>query len=251
MRDHFKNDPLFKRVKIVEQKSYNKRVVDLLQYASKSGKGIGRPEFIISFPEGNIDYLIVIECKASTANHRSAKQDNPRDYAVDGVLHYAKMLSKEFDVVAIAVSGETQQELVVSQFLWKKGTPRPSEQNANTKLLSINSYLKLFDNEQFADNLRNIDIIQKAIYLNEEYQAYSITEMTRCTMVSAILLSLLDTPFRKSYKDYASAESLGKVMLSAIDGAGASRSTTSSAPTAPPSTMRRGTSCSAGTYRTL
>ena len=53
--------------------------------------------------------------------------------------------------------------------------------------------------------------------LNEEYQAYSITETTRCTMVSAILLSLLYEPFRISYKTYSTSESLGKAMLSAID----------------------------------
>ena len=217
VRNHFKNDPLFKSVKFEEQKSYNKRVIDLLQSASKSGKGIGKPEFIISFPAGNIDYLIVIECKASVADHSSKTLDNPKSHAVDGVLHYAKALSKEFDVVAIAVSGQTEQELLVSHFIWKKSEEKPIENTADKKLLPINSYLKLFNNEQFADNLRNVDIIQKAIFLNEEYQAYSITEMTRCTMVSAILLSLLDNPFRSSYKQYATAESLGKAMLSAIE----------------------------------
>ena len=37
VRNHFKNDPLFKSIKFEEQKSYNKRVIDLLQNASKSG----------------------------------------------------------------------------------------------------------------------------------------------------------------------------------------------------------------------
>jgi len=217
VRIHFKNDPLFKSVKFEEQKSYNKRVIELLQNASKSGKGVGKPEFIISFPAGNIDYLLVIECKASVTNHQSTNIDNPRDYAVDGVLHYAKALSTEFDVIAIAVSGQTEQELLVSHFVWKKSEEKPTENKADKKLLSINDYLKLFNNEQFADNLRNVDIIQKAIYLNEEYQAYSITEMTRCTMVSAILLSLLHEPFRISYKTYSTSESLGKAMLSAIE----------------------------------
>jgi type I restriction-modification system DNA methylase subunit len=115
------------------------------------------------------------------------------------------------------VSGQTEQELLVSHFVWRKGENEPTENKEDKKLLSINNYLKLFDNEQFADNLRNVDIIQKAIFLNEEYQAYSITEMTRCTMVSAILLSLLHEPFRISYKTYSSAESLGKAMLSAIE----------------------------------
>ena len=217
VRNHFKNDPLFKSIKFEEQKSYNKRVMDLLQTASKSGKGVGKPEFIISFPTGNMDYLLVIECKASAANHRSPNLDNPKTYAVDGVLHYAKTLSAQFDVVAIAVSGQTEQELTVSHFVWKKGDAAFTENKEDKKLLSVSNYIKLFNNEQFADNLRNVDIIYKAIFLNEEYQAYSITEMTRCTMVSAILLSLLDNPFRISYKDYASSESLGKAMLSAID----------------------------------
>jgi hypothetical protein len=217
VRNHFKNDPLFKSIKFEEQKSYNKRVIDLLQNASKSGKGIGKPEFIISFPFGNIDYLLVVECKANVANHRSVNLDNPKDFAVDGVLHYAKALSAEFDVVAIAVSGQARQELLVSHFIWKKSEDKPTENKSDKKLLSINNYLKLFNNEQFADNLRNVDIIQKAIFLNEEYQAYSITEMTRCTMVSAILLSLLHEPFRISYKTYFSSESLGKAMLSAIE----------------------------------
>ncbi len=217
VRNHFKNDPLFKSIKFEEQKSYNKRVIDLLQTASKSGKGIGKPEFIISFPAGNIDYLLVVECKGNVSAHRSKKLDSPAGFAVDGVLHYAKTLSKEFDVVAIAVSGQTEQELLVSQFVWRKGDTKYTENKEDKKLLSINNYIKLFNNEQFADNLRNVDIIQKAIYLNEEYQAYSITETTRCTMVSAILLSLLDNPFRDSYKKYSTAESLGKAMLSAIE----------------------------------
>ena len=217
VRNHFKNDPLFKSIKFEEQKSYNKRVIDLLQTASKSGKGGGKPEFLISFPAGNIDYLLVIECKANVSDHRSPKLDNPKNYAVDGVLRYAKALSAEFDVVAIAVSGQTKQELLVSHFVWKKGEIQFIENKEDKTLLSVNNYLKLFNNEQFADNLRNVDIIQKAIFLNEEYQSYSITETTRCTMVSAILLSLLDNPFRISYKTYSTAESLGKAMLSAIE----------------------------------
>jgi hypothetical protein len=217
VRNHFKNDPLFKSIKFEEQKSYNKRVIDLLQTASKSGKGVGKPEFLISFPAGNIDYLLVIECKANVSDHRSQKLDNPKDYAVDGVLHYAKALSAEFDVVAIAVSGQTEQELLVSQFIWKKGATIFTENKEDKNLLSINNYLKLFNNEQFADNLRNIDIIQKAIFLNNQYQDYSITEITRCTMVSAILLSLLHEPFRISYKTYSTVESLGKAMLSSIE----------------------------------
>lgn len=216
VRDHFKNDPLFSSIKFEEQKSYSKRILELLQNASKSGKGIGKPEFIITFPTGNMDYIIVIECKANCSFHRSKLLDNSKDFAIDGVLHYAKKLSEKFDVVAIAVSGQTENELLVSHFVWKKGTENYSELADDKKLLSINDYLKLFNNEQFSENLKNIDIIKKAIELNELYQAYSITETTRCTIVSAILLSLLDTPFRKGYKDYSSSKALASAMLNGI-----------------------------------
>ena len=216
VRDHFKNDPLYKSIKLEEQKSYSKRVIELLQDASKSGTGVGKPEFIISFPTSNLDYIIVIECKAHPQYHKSKNLDNPKDFAVDGVLHYAKKLSKEFEVIAIAVSGQTQEELTVSHFNWKKGASKHQDLKNDKKLLAINDYLKLFNNEQFSDNLKSIDIIKKAIDLNELYQAYSITETTRCTIVSAILLSLLDVPFRKGYKDYSSTTALGTAMLSAI-----------------------------------
>ena len=216
VREHFKNDPLYTSIKFEEQKSYSKRILDLLQYASKSGKGSGKPEFIITFPSANLDYIIVIECKASCSFHRSSNLDNPKDFAVDGVLHYAKKLSTQFDVVAIAISGQTEKELLVSHFVWKKQSDNFIELEDDKKLRTINDYLKLFNNEQFSDNLKNIDIIKKAIELNELYQAYSITELTRCTIVSAILLSLLDTPFRKSYKDYSSSKSLAQAMLAGI-----------------------------------
>lgn len=217
VRDHFKKDPYFKSIKIEEQKSSNKRIAELLQSASKQGYGIGKPEFIISFPNASIDYLIVIECKADTAFHQSTSLDKPKEFAVDGVLHYARHLSSQFNVLTIAVSGQTEQELMVSHFLWSKDkNDHPLIEN-NRQLLTINSYLKFFNNESFSEHLKNTDIIKKAIDLNDEYQAYSITETTRCTLVSAILLSLLDKSFRISYKEQNTPESLGKALISAIE----------------------------------
>ena len=121
VRDHFKNDVLFSSIKFEEQKSSNKKIIELLKGKSKSGgKGAGYPEFILTFPTDS-KYLIVIECKALNSMHESSHLDKPKDYAVDGVLHYAKALSKEFEVIAIATSGENEKDLRVSHFLWKQG----------------------------------------------------------------------------------------------------------------------------------
>lgn len=216
VRDHFKNDALFKSIKWEEQRSSNKMISKLLIGSSKTGgKGSGAPEFIISFPTDS-RYLIIIECKASPSFHESKTRNYIKDYAVDGVLHYAKALSSNYDIIAIAVSGETKDELLVSHFLWKKEAPTYEELCEDKQLLPIDSYLHLFANEQFAENLRNIDIVSKAIELNEDYNNYSIPEQTRNTMVSAMLLSLIHTPFRMSFKAQPTTKSLSDSMMAAI-----------------------------------
>lgn len=216
VRDHFKNDALFKSIKLEEQKSSSKVIADLLKGQSKTGgKGIGAPEFIISFPTDS-KYIIIVECKAELSKHESKNRDKKKNYAVDGVLHYAQALSVDYDIIAIAVSGETVDQLIVSHFLWKKGAETYEELIEDKHLLPINSYLHLFANEQFADNLRNIDIVSKAIELNEDYNNYSIPEQTRNTTVSAVLLSLLHTPFRESYKSEPTTNSLKASMMQAI-----------------------------------
>ncbi len=217
VRDHFKGDPLFSVIKWEEQKSMNKRVVEMLIWASKWGKWVGKPEFLVTFPSGNMDYLIVIECKAKVSDHteKDGKWDTAK-YAVEWALHYAERLSPQYDVIAIAVSGETENELVVNNFHWKKWA-KAIEKLSDTRLLSINNYLKIFANEQFAENLKNTDIIKKAIELNNEYHSYSIAETTRCTIVSAILLALSNDAFRLSYGTYQDSSDICRSILSAID----------------------------------
>lgn len=216
VRDHFKGDALFKSIKWEEQKSISKAISQLLVGRSKTGgKGKGAPEFIISFPTDS-RYLIIVECKASPAFHDSINRNKIKEYAVDGVLHYAQALSSAYDVIAIAVSGETIEELVVSHFLWKKKATSYEELQEDKELLPIDSYLHLFANEQFADNLRNVDIVSKAIELNEDYNNYSIPEQTRNTMVSAMLLSLIHEPFRIGYKAQPTTKSLSDSMMAAI-----------------------------------
>lgn len=218
VRDHFKSDPFFNNnsVKFEEQRSSNKRIQELLKGQSKGGgKGDGYPEFIMSFPT-NSNYLVVVECKAKTSNHESANRDKAKDYAVDGVLHYAKALSEGFNVVAIAVSGETEEEVLVSHFYWKKGSQIYSE-TTDKKLLTIDDYLQMFEDQFFISDFYTRDIAFKARYLNEEFQAYTIPEYKRCTMVSAMLLALIDKDFKEKYCEQETIAELGQKMLAAID----------------------------------
>ena len=112
-------------VLVEEQKSNIEDVKSLMKSASKSGgNGIGAPEFIISSPYAP-DFLIVIECKANVKDHKSSSIDailngalideledvkikRVKRFAVDGVFHYAKALSKKFNVIAIGIIDEAQ-----------------------------------------------------------------------------------------------------------------------------------------------
>ena len=216
VRDHFKADPHFQSIKWDEQKTANKRISDLLKGQSKGGgKGDGRPEFIVSFPM-NSNYLIVVECKADPSKHRSHSGDNAKDYAVDGVLHYAKALSKEFSVIAVAVSGEKESELLVSHFYWKKGAAVQTEL-PDEKLLAIGSYLQVFDDQFFLSDFYFRDIAAKARELNETLYQYSIKELSRCTLVSAVLLALKDRRFVDEYATKPTIQDLGSAIITAID----------------------------------
>lgn len=216
VRDHFKNDVLFTSIKWEEQRSSIKRIQELLRGESKgNGKGNGYPEFIISFPT-NSSYVIVVECKALVKDHESPNRNDAVRFAVDGVLHYAKALSKEYNVIAIAVSGQTEYELQVSHFYWKVGAAEYTEL-ADKKLLGIDDYLQVFADQFFISDFYTRDIAFKASYLNEEFNNYTIPEYKRCTMISAMLLALINDKFKESYDHEETSIELGQSILSAIN----------------------------------
>ena len=203
VRTHFKNDPLFKSIKLEEQKSQSARIRKCLSKASKNQtEKPGFPEFIISIP-ALPDEVIIVECKPSINLHCSSEgKQNVKKYAVDGVKHYSEFLNTEFNVLAIAVSGKEQDTLRITSFYREKGSDVFIEKD--NKLLDIYSYLCLFKNENFANIIESQEITRTAIELNNTLNDYSIPEYERCTLISAILLALQDEGFRSSYSKQAS-----------------------------------------------
>ena len=139
---------------VEEQKSNIESVKRLLKAASKSGGGGGgAPEFIVSAPSSP-DFVMLVECKADSNDHTSpvvaslidgkpfteddaARVRRTQRFAIDGALHYAKALSREFNVIAIGVSGETKRAAKVSTYLWPKSGNKPKELRAKWVFRSI------------------------------------------------------------------------------------------------------------------
>lgn len=211
VRDHFKNDPLYEAIRFEEQKTKITKAKNCLSKASKKLSGRpGYPEFIISFPPFPDD-IIVIECKAEQKFHESKTRDVPDGYAVDGVLHYSRFLAPEYNVIAIAVSGDNKDKLKISTFYQKKGSKKVAEEDKD--LISIYSYIKKLQDEIQANNIENAEITKTAIELNNDLNDYSIVEYERCTLVSSILFALQDEGFKKSYKNDASQNTVNSKKL--------------------------------------
>ena len=180
VREHFKK--YLDSIILEEQTSDNFKIKKLLNTASKSGAGGGRPEFIIQF-KTNPDFLIIVECKADITKHESPNRDNYRDFSVDGVLLYSSYLSKEFDVLSIAISGETNSNKKISHFLQVKGD-RKAIEIFGDKLLSTDDYLSGYikSPEKFRQDYDKLLVFSKD--LNEKLHGHKIVESDRALLIS-------------------------------------------------------------------
>ena len=199
---------------IEEQASDNPKISKLLQTASKKGNGQGKPEFLITF-KTNPDLLIVVECKADIVKHESATRDKFADYAVDGVLLYASYLCKDFDVLAIAVSGETTQSLKISHFLHLKNE-RKAIPIFSDQFLTPQNYLDgyLGSPEKVRQDYDSLLTFTKT--LNERLHTYKILESQRSLLISCILIALENPAFKASYGSHRTPQDLAKNLVDTV-----------------------------------
>jgi type I restriction-modification system DNA methylase subunit len=212
IRSHFEKDKDF--VRLEEQSSDIPKIEKLLKNASKKGTGKGSPEFIITLNK-NKDFIIVVECKANITKHESETKNKFADFAVDGALLYASFLSKEYDVLAIAVSGETQQNLKISHFLHLKGE-REAIPMFGDKLLPAQDYLNgyLKSPEKFRQDYNTLLAFTKT--LNEKLHTCKILESQRSLLLSCILIALEDEAFKSSYEKKTTPKSLADFLTKTV-----------------------------------
>lgn len=201
---------------IEEQKSDNVKIDKLLKNASKRGNKNGYPDFIIyskKYPE----FLIVVEAKANVNKHISNTKDNYADYAVDGSLLYASFLAREFDVLAIGISGEERDKLRIDHYLNLK-----EEKNAypifGDKILSIDEYFLGIQQSNYKFNQDYSKLIAYTKTLNETLHAKKIKESQRALLISGILIALKDNAFKIGYKKHEKVDQLVRALYTAIEG---------------------------------
>jgi type I restriction-modification system DNA methylase subunit len=194
------------------QASQNNRINKALAGASKKdGTGKGRPDFIIQ-SRTNPDFIIVIECKSKVAQHESATYDQYADYAVDGALLYSSFLSRSFDVLTLAISGETLDELKVSHFLQLKGKQSALPMFGDS-LLSLDDYLEGYikSPEKFRQDYQSLLAFSQE--LNKKLHQLKIAEDERALLIACILIALENKSFLGTYKEYSEAKQLADFLI--------------------------------------
>jgi type I restriction enzyme M protein len=201
-----------KNIIVEEQSSAIVNIQKLLKKASKSGGGgKGAPEFIITSSD-TPDFLIVIECKASTRNHSSQDLNQAAGFAVDGALHYAKFLSAEYNVIALGISGQTNSELKITSYIHTK-----NENNAkpffNADAKNIDEVIPWDDFMNFADllkdvqNVRETDLLQFSRNIHNFMREHAkLTEPDKPLLVSGTLIALKNIAFAQSFSLYSPSD---------------------------------------------
>ncbi len=213
VRTYFKKDPNFSQLVFEEQVSVIPKIDKLLKNASKKGTGRGKPEFIISLKD-NKDLLIVVECKADVLKHESEKRDKYADYAVDGALLYSSFLSKEFDVLSLAVSGTDQDSIKVSYFIQRK--EQVAERIFGNKLISIEDILAGLSQDEEKRKEKLEGLLDYSKKLNTQLHKLQIKEDRRSLLVSGILIALDNQDFYRSYAVIENQKRLAKILVDTI-----------------------------------
>ena len=217
IRDSFRTSKLYKdsRVIIERQATTTKKIDKLLKNASKCGAGKGYPDMIIQYKD-NPNFLIVVESKADVKYHKSSTLDRYKEYAVDGVLLYSSFLSKEYDVLAIAVSGEEKNRLKISHFLQLRNTKEAHNVFKEDKLLSLEEYEKGYQLDERKFNQDFQELLKYSKILNDKLHSLKVKESERSLLISGTLIALTDKAFCSSYK-FKNPRSLANTLVTTIE----------------------------------
>lgn len=183
------------------------KICSLSDYYEK-GKGRAKPEFIITLNDIP-NTIIVIENKKNSKKHISSELNKPSGYAVDGVLYYAKHLSKFYNVIAIAISGNKEDTCFSSMYEWNKNSNDYVEiPQGKNNILSIENILSWKQGKKIVKKFNEQEIKKLAIEFHDALRNIGVSEKQKPLFIASILLALSNKDFRRDYRDLKSITSV-------------------------------------------
>lgn len=191
-------------------------VCELNDYVT-TGTGRAKPEYIVTFNEDK-NTILLVECKKSLKDHESERKDMPQKYAVDGALFYAKHLKDDYNVLAVAVSGTSKENVKVNTFYWKKGFESPQElKKAKDTILEPLNYLNLANGKKLERKFSLQEIRELSQIMHEKLRQIKISEKDKPIFIAGILIALQNADFRTDWNNINKFSTLVNEMISAID----------------------------------
>lgn len=181
------------------------------------GKGMGKPEFVMTFDKDR-NTVLVVECKASVKKHASPDFGQPDGYAVDGALYYAKFIKDHFNVIAVAVSGTSADNYKASAYYWNKGLDKPLElTKARDVLYTPENYLRMVKGEKVSKKTSIDEIRKLALTMHDSLRALKMSERAKPVFIAGILIALKDEAFADEYHNATKFTSLLDQLNAAIN----------------------------------
>lgn len=188
-----------------------------LEDYSQGGRGKAKPEYVITFDD-DIHTIIVVECKNSAKKHCSKDLNKPSIFSVDGVLYYAKFLKEEYNVIAIAVSGTSTQNMKVDTFYWMCGQNNYTVlEKSKDIILEPQNYIELIKGNKLQKAYSLDEIRNTAIDMHNALREIKVTETHKPIFIAGILIALNDEDFSKSYSALTSYKSVMQNIQNAIE----------------------------------
>lgn len=213
-------DDIDKNIKTWAKKSSNKIINDVLSQSSKKKTGQqGFPEYLILDDIEKI--VIVIENKKDVKKHifEDGIEEKVDEYAVNGTLWYAKFLKEKFDVIAIAISGNTKELLKIDTFAWRKEKETFTNLNLDS-IKDIKTYRNIIKKSISTSSSKNpiMELNEKANELNEFLRNYlGVIEHERLYILGSILFALEDPIFKMSYAQINDDDQLSEFVFQTIE----------------------------------
>ena len=181
------------------------------------GSGRAKPEYIVTFNKDK-NTIILVECKKSIKEHESNEKNMPQKYAVDGALFYAKHLKDDYNVVAVAVSGTSKENVKVNTFYWKKGFEDYQElKKAKDTILEPLNYLNLVEGKKLERKFSLQEIRELSQIMHEKLRQIKISEKDKPIFIAGMLIALQNADFRNTWNNINSFNSLVKLMIDSIE----------------------------------
>ncbi len=179
-------------------------------------KGKGKPEFIMTYIK-DPNTVIVVECKKDVKKHVSQNLNKPADFAVDGVLYYAKFIKEEYNVIALAASGTEEGKHKSSTFVWRKGAEEfEFVSKFDDSILEPENYLRYIRGERLKKQFSLETVRKVSLELHDSLREIKIIERQKPIFIAGILIALQDETFATEYQNYITYKSTMNNLKTAI-----------------------------------